>query len=151
MKIYLASDHAGFKLKEEIKKYLLSQNHDVEDCGAFSFEKRDDYPDFISKAAEKVSQDQDSRGIVFGKSGTGEEIVANKIKNIRAFFGFSPENVRLAREDNDANILSLGSQFLDLEKAKVLIDTFLNTKFSNAKRHKRRIEKIKEIEQKNHA
>lgn len=146
MKIYLATDHAGFKLKEEIKKFLIDQGYEVEDCGAFSFEKRDDYPDFIVKAAEKVSQDQDSKGIVFGKSGTGEEIVANKIKNIRAFTGFSAENVRLAREDNDANILSLGSQFSDLSKAKELIRIFLETPFSKEPRHQRRIEEIKEIE-----
>lgn len=146
MKVYLASDHAGFALKEKIKSYLSSQNYDVEDCGAFSFEKDDDYPDFISKAAEKVSQDQDSRGIVFGKSGTGEEIVANKIRNIRAVLGFSDENVKLARKDNDANILSLGSAFVDFEKAKILVDIFLNTAFSNEERHKRRIGEIKKLE-----
>lgn len=146
MKIYLAADHAGFSLKEEIKKYLIAQNFEVEDCGAFSFEKGDDYPDFISKAAQNVSQDPRSKGIVFGKSGTGEEIVANKIKNIRAVLGFSDENVKLAREDNDANVLSLGSEFIDLEKAKILVDIFLNTAFSNKERHKRRIGKIKNLE-----
>ena len=146
MKVYLAADHAGFKLKEEIKKYLLSQNHDVEDCGAFTFEKDDDYPVLISKAAEKVSQDPQSKGVVFGKSGAGETIVANKFKNIRAVLGFSDDNVKLAREHNDANILSLGSEFIDFEKAKVLIDIFFNTPFSNEERHKRRIEEIKNLE-----
>ena len=95
MKVYLAADHAGFKLKEEIKKYLLAKNYTVEDEGAFSFEKNDDYPIFIAKAAEKVGRQQDSLGIVFGKSGTGEEIVANKFKGVRAALGFSEENVRL--------------------------------------------------------
>ncbi len=146
MKIYLATDHAGFSLKEEIKKFLIDQSYEVEDCGAFSFEKGDDYPDFIVKAAEKVSQNQDSKGIVFGKSGTGEEIVANKIHNIRAFAGVNAENVRLAREHNDANILSLGSEFIDFEEAKKLIKIFLETPFSNEERHERRIEEIKEIE-----
>ncbi len=146
MKVYLAADHAGFKLKEEIKKYLSGQNYDIEDSGAFSFEKDDDYPEFISKAAEKVSGDPDSRGIIFGKSGAGEEIVANKFKNIRAVLGFSEENVRLSREHNDANILSLGSEFETLEKAKVLVKIFLETPFSEEERHKRRIEEIEDIE-----
>ncbi|MCL5746877.1 MAG: RpiB/LacA/LacB family sugar-phosphate isomerase [Patescibacteria group bacterium] len=146
MKVYLAADHAGFKLKEEIKKYLSEQNYDVEDSGAFSFEKDDDYPEFISKAAEKVSENPDSKGIIFGKSGAGEEIVANKFKNIRAVLGFSEENVRLSREHNDANILSLGSEFETLEKAKVLVKIFLETPFSGEERHKRRIEEIEDIE-----
>lgn len=146
MKIYLASDHAGFELKEKVKEHLLSKNYEVVDEGAFLFDKDDDYPDFISKAAEKVSQDQDSRGIIFGKSGAGEAIVANKFKNVRAVLGFSKDNVRLSRQHNDANILSFGSEFVDLEKAKELTDIFLNTPFSNEERHKRRIEKIEEIE-----
>lgn len=148
MKIYLATDHAGFSLKEEIKKFLIAHNYDVEDCGAFSFEKGDDYPDLIAKAAEKVSQDQDSKGIVFGKSGTGEEIVANKIRNIRAFTGVGEENVRLAREHNDANVLSLGSEFVDFEKAKRLVKIFLNTPFSKESRHQRRLNEIAKIEEK---
>jgi ribose 5-phosphate isomerase B len=151
MKVYLATDHAGFELKEQIKTYLLQEKYEVEDCGAFSFKKGDDYPDFISKAAEKVSQDQNSKGIVFGKSGTGEEIVANKIRNIRAFTGVDEENVRLAREDNDANILSLGSEFVDFEKAKRLVKIFLNAAFSKEPRHQRRLNEIAEIEKKEEA
>lgn len=148
MKVYLGSDHAGFELKEKIKQYLL-KDHEVIDKGAFSFEKTDDYPDFISKAAEEVSNDQSSRAIIFGKSGSGEEIDANKFKNVRAIIGFSEENVRLARNDNDANVLSLGSAFVDFEKAKILIDIFLNTPFSKDARHQRRIDKIKKDEDKN--
>jgi len=146
MKIYLATDHAGLKLKEEIKKYLITQNFEVEDCGAFSFEKGDDYPNLIAKAAKKVSEDSASWGIVFGKSGTGEAIVANKFKNVRAVLGFSEENVKLAREHNDANVLSLGSEFVGVEQAKKLVQVFLETPFSNEQRHRRRIEEIKEIE-----
>lgn len=148
MRVYLATDHAGFELKEQIKAYLLKEGYKVEDCGAFSFEKDDDYPDFIVKAAEKVSQDQDSKGIVFGKSGTGEEIVANKIRNIRAFAGVDEENVRLAREHNNANILSLGSEFVDFEKAKRFVEIFLKTPFSKEPRHQRRLDEIAEIEEK---
>jgi ribose 5-phosphate isomerase B len=150
MKIYLATDHAGFKLKEEIKKFLLEQNFDVEDCGAFSIDPTDDYPLFIAKAAGEVSKDpENAMGIIFGKSGAGEEIVANKFKNVRAVEGFSMENVRLARVDNNANILSLGSAFEDFEKAKELAEIFLKTPFSNDPRHVRRIEEIKNLEDDN--
>lgn len=151
MKVYLASDHAGFKLKEEIKKHLQAKNFDIEDCGDFSEDQNDDYPLLIAKAAEKVSQDQSSFGIVFGKSGAGEEMVSNKFKNVRAVLGFSEENVRLSREHNNANVLSLGSEFIDIAKAIVLVDLFLDTPFSNDPRHVRRIDEIKEIEDKNYA
>ncbi|MCL5434792.1 MAG: RpiB/LacA/LacB family sugar-phosphate isomerase [Patescibacteria group bacterium] len=146
MKVFIAADHAGFELKEEVKKFLIAQNYEVEDCGAFSFEKGDDYPDLIVKAAEKVSQDPQSKGIVFGKSGTGEAIVANKFKNVRAVLGFSVDNVRLSREHNDTNVLSLGSEFVSAEQAKKLVQVFLETPFSNEARHVRRIEEIQEIE-----
>jgi ribose 5-phosphate isomerase B len=85
---------------------------------------------------------------VFGKSGTGEEIVANKINNVRAFAGVSLENVKLAREHNDVNVLSLGSEFVDIEQAKKLVEVFLNTPFSKEPRHQRRLDEIAEIEEK---
>lgn len=146
MKVYLGADHAGFELKEQIKSYLSQQGYDVDDCGAFSFDKEDDYPDFIAKAAIGVSKNPSSKGIVFGKSGAGECIVANKIKGIRAVLGFSKESVELARLHNDANILSLGSAFVNEELAKGLVKAFLETKFTNEERHIRRINKIKELE-----
>lgn len=148
MKIYLASDHAGFDLKESVKNYLSSKNFEVEDCGNPQKIEDDDYPDWISKAAEKVSIEPGSIGIVFGKSGEGEAIVANKFKNIRAVIGFNLENVRLTREHNNANILCLGSQFVSPELGRQLVDIFLNTPFSNEERHIRRINKIISIEQK---
>lgn len=152
MKIYLATDHAGFELKENIKKFLLEKNYEFEDLGALSFDANDDYPDFISKAADRVSESANkSLAIIFGKSGAGEAIVANKFKNVRCVQGFLDENVRLSREHNDANILSLGSQFINLEKAKTLVDIFINTSFSGEERHVRRLNKILEIEQKNYA
>lgn len=146
MKVYLASDHAGFELKEKVKEYLSSQNYEVEDCGDFAPDPRDDYPLFISKAAEKISENPEGKAIIFGKSGAGEEIVANKFKNVRAVLGFSEENVRLSREHNDANILSLGSEFTDFEKAIKLVKLFLETKFSEEERHKRRIKEISDLE-----
>jgi len=152
MKIYLATDHAGFDLKEAVKKYLIDQSFEVEDCGAFSLDLNDDYPDIISRAAEKVSQNSEKDfAIIFGKSGAGEEIVANKFKNVRCVLGFSEENVRLSREHNNANILSFGSQFIDEALARRLVEIFLKTSFSGDGRHVRRLDKIKEIEHKNYA
>jgi ribose 5-phosphate isomerase B len=146
MKIFLATDHAGFDLKENIKGYLLSKGYQVEDCGAFEFVSGDDYPDLIKNAALQVSRDIHSLGIIFGRSGAGEAIVANKIIGIRAITGYNDENVKLAREHNDANVLSLGSDFMNLNKARELVDLFLNTSFSDEARHVRRIEKIAKIE-----
>ncbi len=148
MKIYLGTDHAGFEFKENVKKFLAKEGYNIEDCGAFTFDKNDDYPDFISKAAQKTSENPYSFGIVFGKSGAGECIVANKIKGIRAILGFTEKNIILARTHNDANILSLGSEFVSNDKAHKLIKLFLETPFSNEERHIRRINKIKEIENK---
>lgn len=147
MKIYLATDHAAFELKEFTKNQLIEGGYDVEDCGAFFFDPNDDYPDLISVAARKVAGDIGSFGIVFGKSGAGEAIVANKIHNIRAVLGVSMENVRLSREHNNANVLSLGSQFISNEEAVSFAKLFINTSFSNEERHIRRIDKISQIEQ----
>ncbi len=146
MKVYLAADHAGLELKEKMKTFLTEKGYEVTDCGAFEFEKDDDYPDFVAAAAEKVAKDEGSLGIVFGKSGAGEAIVANKIKGVRASVGFSRENVLLCRVDNDANILSLGSAFVNEEEAMQLAELFLETPFSQEERHKRRIEKITQLE-----
>lgn len=150
MKVYLGTDHAGFEFKEKIKEYLQQEGYEVEDCGALAYDKDDDYPDFISKVGEAVSSDpQNARGIVLGKSGAGEAIVANKYKGVRAFLAVNEKNVRLAREHNDANVISLGSEIVPLPKAKKLIKLFLETPFSNEERHKRRIKKIAELEEMN--
>lgn len=115
MKVYLGTDHAGFELKEQIKSFLQEQRYEVEDCGAFTFDKTDDYPDFIAKAAINVSKNPNSKGIVFGKSGAGECIVANKIKGMRAILGFNKKNVELSRLHNDSNVLSWEFSFLFLQ------------------------------------
>lgn len=146
MKIYLATDHAGFEFKQNLKAFLHEKGYEVGDCGAFEMDPNDDYPDFISVAAKSVAKTPGSFGIVLGKSGAGECIVANKIKGVRAVLGVSEQNVRLAREHNDANVLSLGSALVDFETAKQLTELFLNTPFSNEERHIRRIEKIKNLE-----
>lgn len=146
MKIYLATDHAGFEYKEKVKALLEKLGYESVDCGAFTFNKDDDYPDFVSVASLKVSQDLGSFGIVFGKSGAGECIVANKINGIRAFIAINQDNVKLAREHNDANIMSIGFDFIKEANLEILLKTFLETPFSQAERHKRRIEKIAKLE-----
>jgi len=147
MKEFLASDHAGFEVKEKVKKMLEDQGHEVEDCGAFEFNPNDDYPDFIKVAAIKVAQNLDSFGIVFGKSGAGEAMAANKIKGIRAFLAINEKNVVLARQHNDANVMSIGSELIAEGDIFKLVQLFLETQFSGEERHVRRIEKIKEIEE----
>ncbi len=148
MKIYLATDHAGFGLKEKVKSFLEKKGYDIEDCGAYEFDKDDDYPDFIGKAAEKVSENPEDRGIIFGGSGQGEAIVANKFPGVRAvvFYGLQPEIIPLSREHNNANILSIGARFVTEEELLPLVKQWLEAPFPADERHKRRIEKIKKIE-----
>lgn len=145
MKIYLATDHRGYELKEKIKGWLSEWGYEYEDMGAYEYDANDDYPDFVHKAAEKVSEDpENSRGIILGMSGQGEAIVANRYKGVRAavYYAGNEEIIKLSREHNNANILSLGAGFLSEDTAKNAIKSWLETPFSNEERHKRRIEKI---------
>ena len=150
MKIYIGTDHAGFELKEELKIFLEKLGCEVEDKGAYEFNEEDDYPDFIfpvvKAVAEDIARDLDSRGIVIGGSGQGEAIVANKVKGIRAAVVYDEYSAKMSREHNDANIISLGNRTVSISKAKELVRLWLETPFSNEERHKRRIEKIKVIE-----
>ena len=150
MKIYIGTDHAGFELKEELKIFLETLGCEVEDKGAFEFNEADDYPDFIfpvvKAVAEDIVSDLVSRGIVIGGSGQGEAIVANKVKGIRAAVVYDEYSARMSRVHNDANIISLGNRTLSISKAKELVKLWLETPFSNEEKHKRRIEKIKAIE-----
>ena len=118
-KIILGSDHAGFKLKEAIKKFLIKEGYEVDDQGGSSYDSNDDYPEFICKAAKKVAQNPGSKGIIFGGSGQGEAMVANKIKGIRAalYYGSNLDIVKLSKTHNDANMLSLGARFLTEKQA----------------------------------
>jgi len=145
-KIILATDHAGFRLKEEIKKYLTEKGMEVEDMGTHTLNPKDDYPDFIIPAAKKVAKDQ-SRGIIFGASGQGEAIAANKVKGIRAalYYGKNMDIVKLSRTHNNTNILSLGAKFLSKEEAIKAVETWINIDFSNEERHIRRIKKISKL------
>lgn len=146
MKIYIASDHGGFKYKEELKKFLESKGYEVEDMGNTKLDPSDDYPDFVLPLAEAVARKEGSSGIVLGRSGNGEQIAANKVQGIRAALCLTEVMARKAREHNDANVLSLGADYIDLVTAKKIVDTFLETPFSNQGRHKRRVEKISSYE-----
>lgn len=144
MKIYIASDHAGFSLKETLVNYLTELGHEVTDRGPFVIDLNDDYPDFISLVAKDVSVDPNSRGIIIGGSGQGEAMVANRFPAVRAsiFFGNDFEMVKVTREHNDSNVLSLGARFITDEDAKQAVKVWLETPFTNEERHVRRITKI---------
>ncbi len=154
MIIYLATDHAGFELKGKIKKFLIDSGYEVKDFGAHKLDPDDDYPDFVRKAAEAVANDPEhSRGIVLGGSGQGEAMVANRYKGVRAAVYYGPasakasagrgeEILKLSREHNDANVLSLGARFLAEKEALEAVDLWLKTPFSREERHQRRIEKF---------
>lgn len=149
MKIYIASDHGGYKYKEELKKYLIEKGYIVEDMGNTKLDPEDDYPDFVIPAAEKVADQPGSFGIVIGRSGNGEAIVANKVKGIRATLCLNEKMAKMTREHNDANILSLGADYISLGDAKKVVEVFLTTPFSNEERHKRRLGKIEKFEANN--
>lgn len=147
MKTYLATDHAGFELKERLLLYIKELGFEAIDRGAHSYEADDDYPDYITLAARDVSSDPDNaRGVVLGGSGEGEAMVANRFSGVRAavYYGGATEIVTLSREHNNANVLSLGARFLSEEEAKEAVRLFLTTPFTGEERHARRIKKIKQ-------
>ena len=160
MKIYIAADHAGFYLKKQLIQYLELKGYQVEDVGAFEMNEADDYPDFIIPCVQKVAKDinpdtgSGSLGIVIGGSGQGEAIAANKGKGIRAAVYYGPSTgsgqagtqiPKLAREHNNANVLSLGARFMSADDAKKAVTLFLETEFEGG-RHQKRLDKISEIE-----
>lgn len=147
MNIYLATDHGGYELKEILKNWLKENGYDTKDLGAFSIDPNDDYPDFIIPLARKVAQEPDGLGIIIGRSGNGEAIAANKIKGIRAAVCLNEEMARKAKQHNNANVLSLGADYISVDEAKNIVKMFLDTPFSNEERHIRRVDKIKKIEE----
>lgn len=144
-KIYLGSDHAGFRLKERIKKYLDAKKMYYEDLGTYSPESVD-YPDYALAVAKKVSREKSSRGILICGTGTGMVIAANKIKGIRAAAAYDKYSAEMSRFHNDANILALRGRFFPFEKIKDIVSVWLKTPFSGQSRHKRRISKINKLE-----
>lgn len=162
MKVYLGTDHAGFELKEKLKVYLeeLGLEYEVEDLGAYNYVENDDYPDYIKQVADAVVENKDSFGIILGGSGQGEAMCANRTEGVRAAVFYGPkepiasvdisnkesadpfEIVKLAREHNNANILSIGVRFTTEDEAKFAVELFLSTKFYGDERHIRRISKF---------
>lgn len=145
MRVHIATDHAAFELKNYLVARLNEAGHEVVDHGAETYEALDDYPELVIPAAEAVSA-EGGIGIVLGGSGNGEQIAANKVKGIRAALAYNPELARLAREHNNANIVSLGGRMQSHEEAWEIVDTFLNTPFSGEERHARRIEQMSTYE-----
>jgi len=143
MKIHLATDHAGLELKEKVKLYLSDLNYEVIDHGAYEYDALDDYPDFIFPCANAVSNDPESKGIILGGSGQGEAMAANRVKGVRAavFYNGPDEIIKLSRQHNNANILSLGARFMSEEEMYKIIGVWLSTDFESG-RHQRRIEKL---------
>jgi ribose 5-phosphate isomerase B len=139
-RIALATDHAGFRLKEKVKVHLASLGYPVVDFGTDS-EQPADYPDFIRPAAESVARGDCDLGIVFGGSGNGEAMVANKVKGIRCAVCWNEQSSRLAKEHNNANVISLGARMVTEQEGLAIVDIWLNARFHGG-RHQKRIEKI---------
>ena len=145
MIIHIATDHAGLELKEKVKSYLSKLDYEVIDHGAYEYDALDDYPDFVFPCAKAVSNDLNSKGIILGGSGQGEAMAANRVKGVRAavFYNGPDEIIKLSRQHNNANILSLGARFMSDQEMYKIIELWLSTDFESG-RHKRRIEKLDE-------
>jgi ribose 5-phosphate isomerase B len=139
MRVHLGSDHAGFDLKARLVERLTELGHEPVDHGPAEYDAVDDYPPFVLRAAEGVAGDPGSLGVVLGGSGNGEAIAANKVKGIRCALAHSEDTARLAREHNDANVVSIGARMHDEATAVRLMELFLETPYSDEERHTRRI------------
>ncbi len=147
MKVYIGADHGGFKLKEKVKLELSRWGYEVEDMGAHTLNPDDDYPKFAHAVAEKVSENiSASRGILLCRSGIGMDIVANKVKGIRSAQVFNEEMAKKSREHEDANILTIATDYLPEENVLHIIKVWLETAFSNEERHSRRLKQIEKLD-----
>jgi ribose 5-phosphate isomerase B len=146
VRVYLGSDHAGFELKAAIIAWLGEAGHEAVDCGPASYDPEDDYPVYVLRAAKGAIGDPGSLGIVIGGSGNGEQIAANKVPGVRAALAWTVETAQLARQHNDANVLSLGARTGSVEDALSFAKVFLETPFSGAPRHARRLAMIADFE-----
>ena len=150
MRIHLGTDHAGLEFSRDLRQHLTDAGHEVVDHGPTSYDALDDYPSFCINAARAVVADQragvPALGVVFGGSGNGEQIAANKVLGCRAALVWNVSTAQLAREHNDANVMSIGARQHTLDEAVLFIDTFIATPFSGAERHVRRIAQLTEYE-----
>ena len=150
MRVHIATDHAAFDLKQYLVTELTALGHEVIDHGADHYDATDDYPVFILPCAEAVAADPGARGIVLGGSGNGEQIAANKVDGVRAALAWSLETALLARQHNNANMVSLGGRMLSLKDSLAIVDAFLAEPFSGDVRHARRIEQLADYERRAH-
>lgn len=146
MRVHVGSDHAGYEVKNHLVSTLRERGHEVVDHGPFVFDAADDYPPFCLRAAEGVAADAGSLGIVIGGSGNGEQIAANKVAGVRAALAWSDETARLAREHNDATVVSVGARMHPLEDVVGFVEVFLATPYSGEQRHTRRIDMLSRYE-----
>lgn len=144
-KLYLGADHAGFAVKEKLKKYFKEKKISFEDLGTYSLDSVD-YPDYAIAVAKKISKDKNTKGILICGTGTGMAIAANKVKGIRAVAAYDNYSAKMSRNDNDANVLALRGRFFPFDKIERIVSIWLKTPFSQKPRHKRRINKIKLFE-----
>lgn len=150
MIIYIGADHRGFALKEKLKQFILNSGYTLFDKGNDHYDEIDDYTDFVGLVAQEVAKDPDNRrGVLICGSGVGIDVAANKFPRIRSALASSPDQAFSSRNDADTNVLSLAADFLDEAAAKKILSVWLQTPFSQEERHKRRIEKIGEIEASN--
>ncbi len=146
MRVHLGSDHAGLELKEHLLTWLADQGHEVVDHGPFVYDADDDYPVFCLRAAEAVAAEAGALGVVIGGSGNGEQIAANKVEGVRAALAWNEETARLAREHNDANVVSVGGRMHTLDDMTRFVEVFLSTPFTGAQRHVRRLKMLADYE-----
>ncbi|KAB2379847.1 ribose-5-phosphate isomerase [Actinomadura montaniterrae] len=146
MRVFLGTDHAGFELKEHLVSWLKANGHEPVDCGAFAYDAVDDYPPFVLRAAQRTAAEPGTLGIVIGGSGNGEAIAANKVKGVRAALVWNEDTATLAREHNDANVISLGARQHDPDTATRFVELFLTTPYSGEERHTRRITMLGDYE-----
>lgn len=148
MKVFIATDHRGFKLKEKLKAWLEEDGRDVQDLGAHEYIEDDDYPFYAERVGRAVRDDPESRGVLLCGSGAGGVAAVNKVRGIRASVGLSVEMVAAGRHDDDLNVLVIAADFTSLERAKELTQAFLGTQFDeHTERYRHRISQIREIEE----
>ncbi|MFL0459989.1 ribose-5-phosphate isomerase [Kytococcus sedentarius] len=146
MIIHIGGDHAAHELQRHLVAWLTEQGHEVVDHGPVEYDAQDDYPVFVLPTAQAVAADPDSRGIVLGGSGNGEQMAANKVAGIRAALAWQPELAALARQHNDARVVSIGARFTDTATAEAIVEAFLTTEFEGEERHARRVAMVEAYE-----
>ena len=145
MKVFIAADHGGFKLKEYIRRHLMAEGCEVEDLGAHEYVDEDDYPDYVVPLAKELYENPYSLGVLICRNGVGVNIAANRYKHIRAALSWDPNHIISAKNDDHANVLTLPADYINEETAKNIVNAWLNTNYSNEEKHLRRLKKIDQL------